>query len=554
MFKKNETHEQVEMFKLEDQFDERLHNMLKGNWSDIFYENIFMCIDESIFKPLYSNHIGRSNFPVNILAALEIIKELFTLTDEQLLERYHFDLLVRRSLGLEDINEHILAPRTLYYFRSAIVEYELTHGVNLLMQVFKDGRDKIIREIGLKTGLQRTDSTMIEANIKKMNRLMLFHKVLSNFVTDLVALKIHVSSEIQELIKNDEDNFSYRLKKEEVLLKTKEISDHLYSLFVKYKENSDINGLKSFKNAERLLKEQCNIVKDKLQLKEPKDIDSSSMQNPSDPDATYKKKRNKAYRGYAAHATETCDKDNVIQVITDVDLVKNNVDDAKVLSSKIEGLKEETDLETIITDATFTSDDVRKECKENEVDLVSSEIRGTPTRMQLENKLTSRDFDIDEATNEVKSCPKGLAPRSQNITAESTIAYFDPKICMECEDNNLCIAFFSSRSSRIEINDKRRWLDERHELFKTEGYRELCNLRPPVEGLMEKMKPKYLSGRTLFRGLEKVRNRMILKAIGLNFKRYKGYRGNLFPHFKKLLQIISERVFLSQKWSIEWSL
>jgi hypothetical protein len=370
MFKKNEKHEQSEMFTLEDQFNERLHNMLKGNWSDIFYENIFMHIDESIFKTLYSEKMGRSNFPVNILVALEIVKELFALTDEQLLERYHFDLLVRRSLGLKDINEHILAPRTLYYFRSSISDHELATGENLLMHVFKDGRDKIIKELGIKTGLQRTDSTMIEANIKKMSRLMLFHKVLSNFVTDLAALDIHVSIEIQELLKNDEDNFSYRLKKEETLAKTKEIGDYLYSLFIEHKENSDVNVLESFKNVKRLLKEHCNIEKDNLQLKEPKDIDSSSLQNPSDPDATYKKKRKKAHRGYAAHATETCDKENAIQVITDVDLVRNNVDDAKVLSGKIENLKDDTGLETIIRDATFTSDDVRKECKKYEVNLL----------------------------------------------------------------------------------------------------------------------------------------------------------------------------------------
>ena len=54
------------------------------------------------------------------------------------------------------------------------------------MQVFNDRRDKIIEELGIKTGLQRTDSTMIGANIKKMTRLSLFHKVLSNLVKDLL--------------------------------------------------------------------------------------------------------------------------------------------------------------------------------------------------------------------------------------------------------------------------------------------------------------------------------------------------------------------------------
>ena len=37
---------------------------------------------------------------------------------------------------------------------------------------------------------------------------------------------------------------------------------------------------------------------------------------------------------------------------------------------------------------------------------------------------------------------------------------------------------------------------------------------------MEKLKPKYLTGRVLFRGLARVRTRMIVRAMGVNFRRY----------------------------------
>ena len=88
MFKLNEDHEQGQMFTVEDQMHPRLKEMLGKNWSDIFYEKIFRNIDESIFKSLYSDKFGRGNFPVNILVSLEIVKELFSVTDEQLFERY----------------------------------------------------------------------------------------------------------------------------------------------------------------------------------------------------------------------------------------------------------------------------------------------------------------------------------------------------------------------------------------------------------------------------------------------------------------------------------
>ena len=82
------------------------------------------------------------------------------------------------------------------------------------------------------------------------------------------------------------------------------------------------------------------------------------------------------------------------------------------------------------------------------------------------------------------------------------------------------MAFKSDKQSRIVIDTKRRWLDERKANLFTDEHLRLCKMRPAVEGLMEKLKPKYLRGRTLFRRLGKVRSRMTLRATGLNFKRY----------------------------------
>ena len=44
-------------------------------------------------------------------------------------------------------------------------------------------------------------------------------------------------------------------------------------------------------------------------------MDASSLQNPSDPDATYRIKAGKEHRGYSANITETVDKNG--SVVTD---------------------------------------------------------------------------------------------------------------------------------------------------------------------------------------------------------------------------------------------
>ena len=77
MFKTNESQKQGQMFTPEEQMSPRLKKKLKGNWSDLFYKEVFCEIDELIFKLLYCEYFGRGNFPVNIMVGREIIKELF---------------------------------------------------------------------------------------------------------------------------------------------------------------------------------------------------------------------------------------------------------------------------------------------------------------------------------------------------------------------------------------------------------------------------------------------------------------------------------------------
>ena len=165
MFQENKNHLQSKLFNPETPMNNTRKLVLKTNWSVKFYEKIFRSIDEKPFESLYSNENGRPNFPVNILVGLEIIKEMFSITDEQLYENYHFNYLYQKALGVEDINEYSFSIRTLYNFRYALVEYENKTKKDLFGTIFKDGRDKIISELGLKTGLQRTDSVMIGANI-----------------------------------------------------------------------------------------------------------------------------------------------------------------------------------------------------------------------------------------------------------------------------------------------------------------------------------------------------------------------------------------------------
>ena len=539
MFKTNTRNVQSLLFNPGNLYSDTLQERLKKHWSGHFYEKIFRHIDEAIFAPLFSDQ-GRPNFPVNILAGLEILKEMHGLSDEQLYDRYHFDYTFQRALGVEDIETNSFAIRTLYHFRAAVAEYEEKEGVSLYRHIFESGRDRMIQDIGIRTGALRTDSVMIEANIKRMNRVSLFHKVFSNLVRDLKRKGISLSERYTSLLKEDEDGFSYRLERADVDATLEELAQKLRELLLDH-GSAISQDKKSKADAERLLSEQCRVEGGRVRVKPGNEIASDSLQNPADSQATYRKKRDEEHRGYSAHGIETCDPENSVQVITDVDLVKNNRDDAAVLASNLDRIKAETGVEVVIADGGYVSSEVREKCDDLNMGFIATAIRG---RAQDKDRLTSVDFEMESGL--ISKCPAGHAPMKRSLEKDGTAkATFSRNHCGSCELSDRCMAFRANGNGRIKIDENRRWLDERA-MNLTEGtYQKLCRLRPPVEGLMEKFKPKYLRGRTLFRGLVRVKSRVILRAIGLNFRR------NLAWILRSLLNIL---LALVQGWKTPaWS-
>ena len=70
-----------------------------------------------------------------------------------------------------------------------------------------------------------------------------------------------------------------------------QVSTDLYGLIQQFKDCDDVQTMHSFKLLQRVLDEQCIVSTTGddcgVTVKEPKQIPSDSLQNPSDPDAIY---------------------------------------------------------------------------------------------------------------------------------------------------------------------------------------------------------------------------------------------------------------------------
>jgi len=418
LFRENKRHLQQQLFTSYAQMDERIQKRLENSWAPVYYEHVFCKIDEMPFAKLYCEDNGRPNFPVNIMLSLEFIKHFKDYSDEELIEQFYFNYQIIYALGLRNLGEQYLAPRTLYEFRERVCDYTVANPQeeDLIFQQFEQLTEHFFEVSGLNTKEQRTDSTQIMPNIKKAGRLSLAYDVLIQALNacPLNILPDSLKATLQPSFKTD---LLYRSKGGEVHKRLEEVLTLCSQLLDTVKDDPALQKLHAIALVRRLLMEQAdfNTEEQQWKAKPNKDVAATSLQSAYDPDATYRKKGGNGYSGYVANITETCSEENPVQLITDYTLEKNSASDNKVLQERLPDIKERTELTDLYVDGAYYSEDMAKQ--DCGVTIHYTDMTGnTPSP----KKLPLSDFVI-EKNEKIISCPAG-----QNATKNR----FKKKTCI----------------------------------------------------------------------------------------------------------------------------
>lgn len=452
MFKENNSHLQTTLFDVTANWHKKYEKLYENSWAKIFYHEVFCKIDEEIFKPLYSD-IGRPNAPINVLVSLELIKHLFNYTDEELVENYHFHVLVRAAIGIRDF--HTAPPvgvRAIYNFRSRLSNYmkENPKEGDLIAELFHDLTGQFIKRAGIKTREQRVDSTQIASNIKRVGRLSLGYDVLHKAVT---ALPVDIlPEELSRIIEPEfQKDFLYKSSSDDAKAKLQTVLE-LCAKTVEVAENNGFGQLEAILLVKRFLEEQASfdLETGTWIVKDNKELNSDCLQSAHDPDATFIKKGAEEYVGFVANISETCHDDNPVQLITDYSVEKNNVHDTKLLADRIEAIKE-TGAEEIYLDGGYYSEDTLNKAEEEEITLNFTNMTGTAPNP---DKLPITDFEIED--NVIKSCPMGKKPVVSYHDAETgkITAHFDLRECRKCEHHENCPSRKGRKSGIVVITPK----------------------------------------------------------------------------------------------------
>ena len=90
--------QQLSIFDRSLRLTERERKCLEKSWAKVFSDEIFPAIDEDRFRVLYSETASRPNTPVNVIVGALIIKELFDLSDDEVVENLMLDVHYQYAL------------------------------------------------------------------------------------------------------------------------------------------------------------------------------------------------------------------------------------------------------------------------------------------------------------------------------------------------------------------------------------------------------------------------------------------------------------------------
>ena len=501
---------------------EREMKHLMSSWAETFSKKIFPFIAEDRFSILYSdNPASRPNNPINVYFGLLILRDIFNQSDEEALNSLMFDIRYQHALHTTSFSEQPVSKNSLTNFRAAVYRYNQEYGIDLIQQEIEAQAKTFSKILKIDGKTVRMDSLMISSSCRKLSRLEIVYSTVARLIKVIdknTTLAEYFEPYLDESHYNDT---IYRARDKDLNTKIKRVLKDGLKLYSLYRKDKEISNTEEFKLLARMLKEQTR----KGRIKSSKEIAPNSLQNPTDPDATYRKKGKKKHIGYTANIIEKFDDDN--RMITGYDLQKNTYSDQKFAKDTIKRLGKGT---TALADGAYFSEDIDNKAKAKGIKMV-------PTNLVGGGKNNNCDkFEIDEKEHLVKGCPSGHKPITSKFKEGSYKAHFDKKHCNNCPLRKDCPVVKQKKSYLFKVSEKTLHRSQLITKMGTLEYQELAKKRAGVEAIPSILRRRYKIDHLPVRG--EVRSKVWLgfKISAINCKRLmKGLMDRPIPELSTLL-------------------
>ncbi len=506
-------YQQISLFDSLGFLSPRKQRILEKSWAKPFSDYIFSNIDEMIFAPLYSEKSNsRPNAPVNVIVGALILKELNGLTDDEILEECECDFRYQYALHTTSYENQPISDRTFSRFRERNAAYELVTGKDLIHDCIVRLSENIRQFMGISLEIKRMDSMMIEANIKKMGRLELLYTCLSNLIKAIcrdgeLELPESFGAYADPGNRNKVVYYAKDIPQEQRLQKVIDDAVRLLPLCREgYGETADYQLLV------RAVSEQTKDGGDGRRVPKGKGdgMTASVLQNPSDPDATYRDKANKPHRGYSANLTETVSEKG--SVVIDYQYDANTKSDPSFLQDYIREQDEMEGASVLITDGAYSSGDSQASAAGKNITLLTTGLLGRKPQ-----KILS-EFRLNEDGTAVLSCPSGHAPKSCSYIrqSESFRISFHCADCINCPRRDECSPAVKERVAVkfIPLKSRRKLASN---ILDEETRALIGRIRNGVETVPSVIRNKYGVDKIPVRGKLRTKQFFGFKVAALNF-------------------------------------
>ena len=516
-------HKQQQIFDPWGHISPKRRQMLNRSWPGLFREHILPQLPVREFAPFFNPRFGRPTKDLSTVMGLLILQQTHDLDDEETVEQLAFNVQFHYALDIteESDDAKYICPKTLWNMRRIAVE----NGLEAVL--FKTLTGKMATVFNVNTEKQRIDSVHIRSNMRRLGRIGIFstaiHKFLKNLKRHYSAIFESVENALAERYLSEKALACFAMVKPSQSNKTlQQVSTDLYSLIRQFRGHEDIPSMHSFKLLERILDEQCHVEGSaddcQVTVKEPKQIPSDSLQNPSDPDATYSGHKGQGYQTQIMETyTDTEDKDRkskTLNLITHVEVEQAHESDAKALIPAIESAQQ-NDLapKQLLADSLYGSDENVEAAMDKGVAVVSP-----PMGSEKKGTIGLSDFKIDKS-GKVISCPQGHGPVNVKKRKTRFCAMFDPAHCSGCPNQAICPVTKGRKAFYLRFTDKQLRIALRRSAINTDAFKDRYRWRAGVEATMSEFDRRTGVKRLRVRGLKAVRFYATLKALGLNILR-----------------------------------
>ena len=497
--------------------------LLDESWAGLFREYILPELPVHKIASCYTDGFGRPTKEIYAALGSLILQQMHDLTDEETVSQYSFNLQWHYALDIpgETDEAKYLCAKTLWTLRHLVARNGLDR------ELFNVTTEILAKVFKVDTSKQRLDSVHIRSNMRRLGRICIFSQSIHNFLVNLKRQRRLVFESIEkELIDRyltEKSLGCFSLVKPSEAAKTLEmVSQDLVSLVQRFRKDKQVKSMTTFGVLLRVLKDQYDIAgtdDSAVKLKDPKKVLSSSLQNPSDPDAGYDAHKG---QGYQVQVMETYDDspedethEKSLNLITHVDIEPANVSDVHALIPALESAKDRgLAPEEVLADSLYGSDENQEKAQAIGVEVVSP-VMGTPK----EESFSLADFPQTEK-GKIAAFPQGHAPVKSKVGKKGKISVaFASEHCNVCPFRERCPVKAGEKNHYLRFDLKALRLAGRRAREHTQEFKDKYRWRSGIEATFSEMDKKTGIKRLRVRGMTAVGYCALLKAIGINIFR-----------------------------------